>query len=110
MYAFLQKFGYIVIFKPTLEVKKDGKIITKGNIDAELVLHMMIEYDNYDKAIIVSGDGGLHCLIEYLEKEQKLSRVIIPDRKAYSQLLWKFKNYQENLSISAETKPGLVRQ
>jgi len=94
----LQKAGYIVIFKPTLEYKKDGEMRTKGNVDAELVLHTMIEYPNYDKAIIVSGDGDFHCLIEYLEKKEKLGRIIIPNRKAYSQLLWKFKKYMDYMN------------
>lgn len=53
LYESLQQFGYILVFKPTLEVR--GRI--KGNVDAELVLHAMIEYHNYDKAVIVSGDG-----------------------------------------------------
>jgi len=44
LYTALQKYGYIVIFKPTLKLA-DGKV--KGNIDAELVLHAMIEYSNY---------------------------------------------------------------
>jgi uncharacterized LabA/DUF88 family protein len=35
----------------------------KGNVDAELVLHTMIEYDNYSKAIIISGDGDFFCLV-----------------------------------------------
>ncbi|MFA5799895.1 MAG: NYN domain-containing protein, partial [Candidatus Peribacteraceae bacterium] len=67
LYTSLQKAGYIVIFKPTLEFKKRGETMTKGNVDAELVLHAMIEYPNFDKAIIVSGDGDFHCLLEYLE-------------------------------------------
>jgi len=43
LYTSLQKQGYIVIFKPTLELP-DGRV--KGNVDAELVLHCMIEYQN----------------------------------------------------------------
>jgi len=93
LYTFLQNAGYIVIFKPTLEYKKKGEIYTKGNVDAELVLHTMIEYSNYDKAIIVSGDGDFHCLIEYLEKQEKLFHVIIPNRRKYSALLRKFRKY-----------------
>lgn len=93
LYAFLQKSGYILIFKPTLEYKKEGKKHTKGNIDAELVLHTMIEYPNYDKAIIASGDGDFHCLIEYLEKQKKLLYVIIPNPRKYSALLRKFRKY-----------------
>ncbi len=38
LYTFLQKVGYIVIFKPTLEYKQQGETYTKGNVDAELVL------------------------------------------------------------------------
>ncbi|RLC33594.1 hypothetical protein DRH14_04610 [Candidatus Shapirobacteria bacterium] len=52
-----QRAGYILVFKPTLEIKKQGKVTVKGNVDAELVLHTMIELNNFDKAIIVSGDG-----------------------------------------------------
>ncbi|MFA4880989.1 MAG: NYN domain-containing protein [Candidatus Doudnabacteria bacterium] len=94
LYTYLQKAGYIVIFKPTLIYKdKEGKEQAKGNVDADLVLHTMIEYPNYDKAIIISGDGDFYCLIEYLEANDKLGRVIIPNRKKYSQLLWKFRKY-----------------
>jgi len=53
----------------------------------------MIEYPNYDKAIIVSGDGDFHCLIEYLEKEKKLGYVLIPSPRSYSALLRKFRPY-----------------
>ena len=90
LYAFLQEAEYIVIFKPTLEYKKDGEAHTKGNVDAELVLHTMIEYPNYNKAIIVSGDGDFHCLVEYLVKQDKLLKLIAPNWNNYSSLLRKF--------------------
>ncbi len=92
LYAYLQEAGYIVIFKPTIQGKKKGINSIKGNVDAELVLHAMIEYANYDKAIIVSGDGDFHCLIEYLDKKDKLLKVIVPN-KNYSSLLRKFRKY-----------------
>lgn len=87
LYTSLQEYGYILIFKPTLNLP-GGK--PKGNIDAELVLHAMIEYPNYDKAVIVTGDGDFHCLIEYLKKQDKLRRIIIPNREKFSSLLRKF--------------------
>jgi len=87
LYTALQKYGYIVIFKPTLKLA-DGKV--KGNIDAELVLHAMIEYSNYEQAVIVTGDGDFHCLIEYLKKQGKLKKLIVPNRHAFSSLLRKF--------------------
>lgn len=86
LYTALQKYGYIVVFKPTLRLKS-GKI--KGNVDAELVLHTMIEFENYDQAIIVSGDGDFSCLIKYLASKNKIYRLIIPNRDSYSSLLRK---------------------
>lgn len=84
MYQFLQEAGFICIFKPTLKYK-DGT--TKGNCDAELVLQAMIELPNYDKAVIVTGDGDFHCLVNYLIEKNKLGVVIIPNRLKFSALL-----------------------
>jgi len=93
IYSFLQESGYVLIFKPTLEYKKKKNKITKGNVDAELVLHSMIQIKNYDKVIIVSGDGDFYCLIEYLEKKNKLYKIVIPNNKKFSALLRKYRNY-----------------
>jgi len=87
MYTNLQKWGYILIFKPTL-ILPSGKV--KGNVDAELVLHTMIEYKNYNKALIISGDGDFYCLISYLKKKNKLLKLMIPDRNKFSSLFRKF--------------------
>lgn len=89
LYAFLQESGYILVFKPVLERKQKGKRIIKGNIDAELVLHTMIQWKNFDKAIIVSGEGDFYCLIDYLEENDKLLKLIAPSTK-YSSLLRRF--------------------
>jgi len=75
LYKFLKDVGYEIIFKPTLDYTEGKKIFIKGNVDAELVLHTMIELPNFDEAIIVSGDGDYFCLIEYLEMNDKLSKV-----------------------------------
>ncbi len=93
LYASLQNAGFVLIFKPTLVHKQQGVVQIKGNVDAELVLHAMIEYPHYDKAIIVSGDGDFHCLIEYLEKQGKLLHILIPNPRKYSALLRKFRRY-----------------
>lgn len=85
LYARLQKIGFILIHKPILE---HG--IKKGNCDAELVLHSMIEYPNYDTAVIVTGDGDFYCLAEYLSEQEKLEYLLIPNKTRYSSLLRKF--------------------
>jgi len=106
LYTSLQKDGYILVFKPTLYLP-DGKV--KGNIDAELVLHTMIEYPNYNKAVIVTGDGDFHCLIDYLKKKGKLLRLIVPNRYKFSSLLRKFASdmvCMNNLKTKLEYKKG----
>lgn len=66
-----------MIFKPTVRYFENGKEAVKGNADAELVLHAAaIEYSNYDKALIVSGDGDFACLIYFLAEKGKLHNTL----------------------------------
>lgn len=110
LYTSLQRGGYIVIFKPTLEVKRGKKIRIKGNVDAELVLHAMIEYENYDKAVIVTGDGDFRCLIEYLVNKKKFYKLVIPNQKKYSSLLLPFKKYMLFVTKDFENKLGVKQR
>lgn len=78
--------------KDAAQAKKDSpakdqeKPTIKGNVDAELVLYAMKELPNYDKAIIVSGDGDFFSLAEYLEEQNKLAHILTPNWQ-YSSLL-----------------------
>jgi uncharacterized LabA/DUF88 family protein len=98
LYTQLQAAGFILVFKPTVRYFENGKETVKGNVDAELVLHAAaIEYGNYDKAIIVSGDGDFACLIQFLEDNSKLLHVFTPNGK-YSKLLRPYSKYIVELS------------
>jgi uncharacterized LabA/DUF88 family protein len=89
LYTELQQYDYICIFKPTLFLP-NGSV--KGNVDAELVLQSMIEYDNYDKAVIVSGDGDFYCLAKHLLEKDKLKIILAPNEFNYSSLLNKLES------------------
>lgn|SRR3989338_11079023 len=84
LYRSLQEAGFILVFKPTV-LGTEGKI--KGNCDAELVLHAMIEYHKYHQAVIVTGDGDFHCLIQYFIQERKLFAIIAPSPADCSSLI-----------------------
>ncbi len=88
MYQRLQEYGYILSFKPVL-ISKEGEI--KGNVDADLVLQVMRDYNNeeFDQAVIVTSDGDFYCLVEYLYKRNKLLKVMSPYIKTCSVLLKK---------------------
>lgn len=99
LYEYMHELGYLVVLKPTVDVnlvnelksESDDKMTVKGNVDAELVLYAMKEINNYDKAIIVSGDGDFYGLAEYLEMHGKLANIMTPNWQ-YSSLLKTFEN------------------
>jgi len=98
LYYLLKHAGYEIIFKPTLD--PNGK--TKGNVDAEIVLHTVDLLSKYDKAVIVTGDGDFHCLVEYLINKKKLFKLFIPNQFSYSSLLRKFKPYISFVNLLRE--------
>lgn len=100
LYEKMHEAGYMVVLKPTFDVTKpreeekpdeEAKPV-KGNIDADLVLWAMKELSNYEKAIIVSGDGDFFSLVEYLEGKGRLLHVMTPSAY-YSQLYNQFDKY-----------------
>ena len=76
----------MLVHKPVLKLK-DGKV--KGNVDAEMVLQAMIDYSNYEKAVIVTSDGDIYCLAYYLQRMGKLESVLAPCEAGCSHLLKK---------------------
>jgi uncharacterized LabA/DUF88 family protein len=120
LYEQMHDAGYAVVLKPTFDMTKprpelateesvapgketvngqagkaekhEDKKPVKGNIDAELVLWAMKEMSNYDKAIIVSGDGDFFCLVEYLEAKDRLLHLLTPSSH-YSNLYNRYDEY-----------------
>jgi len=84
LYDDLEDYGYTLIYKPVLTLP-DGNI--KGNCDAEIVLHTMIQINNYNKAVIITGDGDIACLVEHLRSVDKFKLVIACRQDSCSYLL-----------------------
>ena len=93
LYSHLSSVGFELVFKPTIAYDVGDKKTHKGNVDAELVLYAAAKmYRDYDRAIIVSGDGDFRCLAEYLIEERKLLHIMTPNR-SFSKLLRDFLKY-----------------
>lgn len=84
-YEYLQKCGYILVFKQTVSV---GEKI-KGNCDAELVLKSLVDYyeKSFDFCILITSDGDFGCLVEFLKENKAIYCIISPDKNKCSFLL-----------------------
>ena len=61
----------------------------KGNIDVDLVFTVMEKlYRNEieDKVVLVSGDSDYRLLVDFLIKENKLEKILFPNKKKSSSL------------------------
>jgi uncharacterized LabA/DUF88 family protein len=84
LYDNLLRWNFDLVFKPIV-ITSDGNV--KGNIDADLVLKAMAEFNNYDKAVIVSSDGDFYSLVNYLDECGKLEAVLTSEVESCSRLL-----------------------
>ena len=112
IYEKMHQAGYRVVLKPTFDMSRPREVVAtpdenepaeniakkpvKGNIDADLVLWAMKEMKNYDKAIIVSGDGDFFALVEYLNQQGKLLKILTPTGQ-YSSLFRQFEKFIERI-------------
>ena len=105
LYRDLRKNNYSMCFrKPVID--RNGSI--KANVDSNLITHVLIKINSYDKAVIVSSDGDFRCLVEHLLKVEKFERVLAPCRDGCSVLLRKAAgsriDYLDNLKGKLEYK------
>lgn len=84
-YEYLQECGFILIFKQTISV--EGTI--KGNCDAELVLKATSDFytKTFTKCILITGDGDFGCLVEFLQNNNAIDKIISPNENKCSILL-----------------------
>jgi len=77
LYKTLQEQGFTLVFKETI---KDGDGNIKGNCDADLVLHAVVDAyeNNCSQALIVSGDGDYASLVSFLDKKNRLKAILSP--------------------------------
>lgn len=88
MYKAFQSYGYILIFREHSRALKGRK---KGNVDVDIVFEVMkelLEKDEFDKVILISGDGDYKRMVDYLIKIDRFEKILLPN-KEYASSLYK---------------------
>ena len=89
MYKHIQEAGFIVSFREHSRLSKSAK---KGNVDTEIVFEVMksLIEDNFDKVLLVSGDGDYKKLVQYLIDKDKFEKILFPNKDFASSLYKSF--------------------
>ncbi|MCL2171764.1 MAG: NYN domain-containing protein [Defluviitaleaceae bacterium] len=78
----LPYMGYALVTKQLKTISDDttGVAIKKANLDVEIVLDMFNTIDNYDMAVLVSGDGDFERPLQLLKSRGKKFKVMSTDK------------------------------
>lgn len=69
----LEKFGYHLYLKPVKAYwdEREGFKKRKANCDVDMAFRLMLEKDNFDRIIVLSGDGDFLSVLKYLKEVGK---------------------------------------
>lgn len=68
-YLKLEEFGYKLYLKPVKTyIQADGTTQRKANCDVEMAFYLMKEKDDFNKVVILSGDGDFLPVLKYLKE------------------------------------------
>ena len=67
-YEKLQEFGYILRLVP-VKVFRNGK--KKADVDSRMTFEMMLYFNEYDRVIVMTGDGDFYWILEHLLKTKQ---------------------------------------
>ena len=103
MYNNIQKAGFILVFR---EHNSKFLSIKKGNVDTDIVFSIMkklYKHEDFEKVILVSGDGDYFKMVKFLVEENKLCKILMPakDRASslYRQIPAKYRDYLDKTTI-----------
>ena len=103
IYRRLKRAGFDIIFR-----EYDSKMIAlkKGNVDSDIIFYIMKKVytkEDFDKVILVSGDGDYKLLVDFLIVEKRFERILFPYKRVASSLYKKlgteFFDYLEDKNV-----------
>jgi len=86
LYDEIQKAGLILKFREHNSAMLGKK---KGNVDSDIIFTVMkklYKKDEFDKIVLVSGDGDYKMLVDFLIEENRFEKILFPNKKYASSL------------------------
>ncbi len=86
LYEKIQSAGFILVFRQHNSAMLGKK---KGNVDSDIIFQIMKKFykgDSFNKIVLVSGDGDYKMLVDFLIEENKLEKILFPNKKFASSL------------------------
>ncbi|MBI4066876.1 NYN domain-containing protein [Candidatus Gottesmanbacteria bacterium] len=86
-YIKLEQFGYKLLLKPVkLYHLEDGSTQRKANCDVDMAFYLMKEKDNFNRVLVLSGDGDFLPVLKYLRKTGKVVIVLARGERAAKEI------------------------
>lgn len=113
-YHYLEKaLGFIIRKKALKQIRTttpDGIVIQeKGNMDVELTMDFVNQVENYDEAILFSGDSDFLALIRFARSKRKKVYVYSSKNNISKELLTGSDGYTDILTIGSKIWRGEVK-
>jgi len=86
LYKRLRKAGFQLCLRSPVITFVNNKKEIKANVDSNLITGSLTKLNDFDKAIIVAGDGDYYYFAKYLLRNNKLLKILLPSRKDSSNL------------------------
>ena len=113
LYDEIQEAGFILKFREHNTIMLGKK---KGNVDSDIIFDIMkrlYKKEDFNKIVLVSGDGDYKPLVDFLIEEQKFKKILFPNRKFASSLYKKitrmYYDYLENIQEKIGKRKGDLR-
>ena len=86
LYELIQTCGFILVFR---EHNQNMIGYKKGNVDTDIVFSVLtkiIDGVEFNKVVLVSGDGDYFKMVRYLIDHKKFAKLLAPNRHSTSSL------------------------
>jgi len=86
LYENIQAAGFILVFRQHNAAMLGKK---KRNVDSDIIFSIMERlylHEQFDKIILISGDGDYKMLVDFLIHENKMEKILFPNRRFRSSL------------------------